>query len=423
MKLTLQNRLTIIMVGFSVLFIMVFSSLQLWNHKRRADRFLQYKIKLSSYLVKISLERIVGKDDLGLEAQDRATETLISLVRAGIIENVMLVDGEGNVFIKRGDIYYAAEDGLYLDRLKTANRDTMPRITKQGVITLIRINDNLFAKIVFPLTPVAQAISEVSIPIIFTIAIVVAVNFAIATILSLAIVKPIDVLYEATKTVASGNLERIVTITTGDEIEELGHNFNFMTKELRKMKARAENANPLTKLPGNIAIQDEVERRINQGEKFVVIYCDLDNFKAFNDKYGVDRGDEAIKLTAAVFKKAVKAQGEASDFVGHEGGDDFLLVTTPQRAQGIADSITKQFDGEARRLYSDEDLKNGYIEAHARHTNEVMRFPIMTISLAGVTNETRDIKSYAQVTNIAAEVKKKAKKISGSVFVLDRRGQ
>ena len=167
-------------------------------------------------------------------------------------------------------------------------------------------------------------------------------------------------------------------------------------------------------------IQEEVEKRIAAGEKFMVIYCDLDNFKAFNDKYGVHKGDDAITLTGDIFKETVEKEGEKQDFVGHEGGDDFLLVTVPERAQKIADYITTEFDKRVREFYDQEDLDRGYIVAHARD-GSVKQFPIMTISLAGVTNESHPIKSYSEVTNIAAGIKKLAKKKEGSCFILDRR--
>jgi diguanylate cyclase (GGDEF)-like protein len=193
-----------------------------------------------------------------------------------------------------------------------------------------------------------------------------------------------------------------------------------MTQELIKMRERAENANPLTKLPGNIVIREQAEERIKANKKFMVIYCDLDNFKAFNDKYGIAKGDDAIKLTADIFKEAVKAKGGSDDFIGHEGGDDFILLTTPDKAGSIANYITKEFDARVKSLYDQEDLAKGYIVAQARD-GSVKKFPIMTISLAGVTNEHRAISNYVEITNIAAEIKKKAKSIEGSAFVIDKR--
>jgi diguanylate cyclase (GGDEF)-like protein len=251
------------------------------------------------------------------------------------------------------------------------------------------------------------------------VVVVVFVNILLGSILTKTIVKPINVLNEATKAIASGNLKRKVNICTRDEIEELGHTFNYMTDALEKMKDRAENANPLTKLPGNNMIHEAITNRINANRKFVVVYSDLDNFKAFNDKYGIGAGDKAIKMTADIMREALK-QGSPDDFLGHEGGDDFVLITTPTNAEKVTNYITQEFDKRVRELYSKEDLAQGFIIAHARD-GSVQKFLIMTISLAGVSNEKRGLSSYGEITNICAEVKKKAKALPKSVFVLDKR--
>jgi diguanylate cyclase (GGDEF)-like protein len=213
-----------------------------------------------------------------------------------------------------------------------------------------------------------------------------------------------------------------VDIKTGDEIAELVNTFNQMTAALERMKERAENTNPLTKLPGNNMIHEEIVRRINAQRKFAVIYSDLDNFKAFNDKYGIGDGDKAIKLTADILRESLRL-GSRDDFLGHEGGDDFVLISTPDRAQKVADYITAEFDRRIRSLFKKEDLDQGFIIAHARDGN-VQKFPLMTISLAGVSNEKRPLTSYGEITNICAEVKKKAKSLPAktkSVFVMDAR--
>ncbi|MCM8819412.1 MAG: diguanylate cyclase [Candidatus Omnitrophica bacterium] len=251
---------------------------------------------------------------------------------------------------------------------------------------------------------------------------VIIINIVLGVFLSRLIIGPIKVFNEAAKKIAAGSLGLKVKIFTGDELQELAETFNYMTDKLVEMKERAENANPLTKLPGNIVIMEEVEKRIKRGEKFIVIYCDLDNFKAFNDKYGIAKGDEAIKLTAQIFKEALAKKGSATDFLGHEGGDDFILLTSPERAQDIANYIIEEFDKRIRSLYSSQDLEAGYIITTARD-GSIKKFPIMTISLAGVSNLQRKITSYAQVTNIAAEVKKKAKSELGSCFVVDKRNE
>jgi diguanylate cyclase (GGDEF)-like protein len=280
--------------------------------------------------------------------------------------------------------------------------------------------ENIYVKMISPLANIQDALKSVYIPVIIAMLVVILANIIFGYILSKTVIGPIRILNDVTKIIAKGDLSVRTNIDTNDELEELGSTFNAMTEELIKMKARAENANPLTKLPGNIVIHEQIEERIRNDCKFVVIYCDLDNFKAFNDKYGISKGDEAIKMTSDIFKEAAQAKGSPDDFVGHEGGDDFLLISSPETAQSVADYIIQEFDKRVRSLYDEEDLNRGYIVAHSRD-GSIQNFPIMTISLAGVTNEHRKISSYAEVTNIAAELKKKAKSINSSVFVMDKR--
>lgn len=116
---------------------------------------------------------------------------------------------------------------------------------------------------------------------------------------------------------------------------------------------------PLTRLPGNLAIEAELRRRLECNEPFSVLYLDLDNFKAFNDVYGFTHGDEAIVLVARNTVDAVRRRGDVNDFVGHIGGDDFLVVTAPDRAEEIAHEIIADFDREIRALYSPKDLRQG----------------------------------------------------------------
>jgi diguanylate cyclase (GGDEF)-like protein len=227
-------------------------------------------------------------------------------------------------------------------------------------------------------------------------------------------------LNEVTKIIAKGDLSVRTKIYTGDELEELGLSVNYMAEELIKMKERAENANPLTKLPGNIVIREEIERRIKDNQKFAVIYCDINKFKAFNDKYGIARGDDVIKLMADISKEAIKTKGNPGDFVGHEGGDDFILLTTLDKTQVIAQTVIQEFDKRVVNFYDREDLKRGYIISQARD-GSITQFPVMGVSLAGVTNAHRAISTYAEITNIAAEMKRKVKSVDSSVFAMDQR--
>ncbi|MBU1726287.1 MAG: diguanylate cyclase [Candidatus Omnitrophica bacterium] len=432
--MTLQNRITLLMVISSILFISAFTTIQLFNQTQNINRFNSYRANMASKIVKDYLEAAL-KQSPANEAQSYIQSNLKELKDTNIVEDSIVYDEEGSI-IAATESALIGETARYKDiskaeQLKYLNKEDrwfLPEIDnyrKQLDIFLILKKGpqeqlSYVAKISFPLANIQQALLAVYGPVLLSIIIIILANIIFGYLLSKTVIGPIKMLNNVTKTIAGGDLTVRTHIDTNDELEELGETFNHMTVELIKMKDRAENANPLTKLPGNIVIHEEVTKRIKNNQQFMVIYCDLDNFKAFNDKYGIAKGDEAIKLTADVFKEAAKLKGDAGDFIGHEGGDDFILLTTPEKAQGVADHITSEFDKRVRALYSDEDLKQGFIIAHARD-GSVKQFPIMTISLAGVTNAHRVITSYGEVTNIAAEVKKKAKAVEGSVFVIDIR--
>ena len=179
---------------------------------------------------------------------------------------------------------------------------------------------------------------------------------------------------------------------------------------------------PLTKLPGNLAIEAELRGRIESNAPFAVLYMDLDNFKAFNDVYGFTHGDEAIRLLASTAVDVVRRRGTQKDFVGHIGGDDFLIVTLPERAEEVAREIIADFDRRIRDLYRPQDLRQGFIETHDRR-GALNRYAIMSLSIALVSSEQRQLTDYAQIGETAAELKRYAKSIGGSVYVKDKRRQ
>ena len=189
--------------------------------------------------------------------------------------------------------------------------------------------------------------------------------------------------------------------------------------KIRRVEADS-SLSPLTRLPGNLAIEAELRRRLDAHEPFTVLYLDLDHFKAFNDVYGFTHGDEAIQLLARITVDTVHRRGTPSDFVGHIGGDDFIVATHPDRGEEIAKSIVDEFDEKIRNLYSAKDLRSGYIETRDRR-GSLNRFPIMTLSIAVVANDQGQLTNYAQVGEAAAELKRYAKSISGSKYVKDKR--
>lgn len=181
----------------------------------------------------------------------------------------------------------------------------------------------------------------------------------------------------------------------------------------------ARLANPLTSLPGNLVIQDEISARIDEGQVFALIYGDLDNFKAFNDYYGFERGDQVIMMTARLFKSAVDMLGNWDDFVGHVGGDDFVIITTPDKVDAICQYIINNFDEKIPFLYQPEDREKGYIVVCDRQ-GVCKQYPLVSISLAVVINK-QNFRNYLEITEVAAEVKKYVKSLPGSAYARDRR--
>ncbi|MCM8783162.1 MAG: response regulator [Candidatus Omnitrophica bacterium] len=181
------------------------------------------------------------------------------------------------------------------------------------------------------------------------------------------------------------------------------------------------DANPLTHLPGNVSIQNELENRIRENKNFAVCYIDLDKFKVFNDRYGFERGDRAIQETARVLIKGTEARGNKEDFIGHIGGDDFIIITTPDKVDTLCPYIIKEFDKMVPELYDEEDRSKGYILGKDRKGNP-LQTPLMTISIAVVTNEKRKLSHVAEIAQIGAELKEYAKSLEGSNYVKERRG-
>lgn len=189
--------------------------------------------------------------------------------------------------------------------------------------------------------------------------------------------------------------------------------------KIRRVETDA-SLSPLTRLPGNLSIEEDLTKRIASNVPFALLYLDLDSFKAFNDIYGFAHGDEAIQLVANIATDTVRRLGTPQDFVGHIGGDDFIIATTCERADTIAAAIVEAFDRDIRGLYNAQDLHQGYIETRDRR-GSLNRFPIMSLSIAVVTTELRAFTRYAEIGEVAAELKRYAKAQPGSVFVRDKR--
>lgn len=188
---------------------------------------------------------------------------------------------------------------------------------------------------------------------------------------------------------------------------------------LRRTKT-ARDTSPLTGLPGNFSIGAEIEQRIAAGEPFALVYCDLDNFKAFNDHYGFMRGDQVIQFSADVLRQSLADIGDNTGFVGHIGGDDFVAITEADSAEGFCKSVIDRFDDGILDYYDTADALKGYIEVTDRR-GERYAFPVVAMSMGVVTNLTRPITTQWEASAVAVEMKEFAKKQAGSAYRIDRR--
>lgn len=191
-------------------------------------------------------------------------------------------------------------------------------------------------------------------------------------------------------------------------------------KLLLKRNKQKMDCNPLTRLPGNPSIQARVEQEISSGRTFAVLYCDLNNFKSFNDKYGFEAGDRVLKTESQIIVSA--AMQDPASFVGHIGGDDFIVVCSFDKADAIAREITSKTDAVAPSFYNEEDRTNGYMISTNRK-GETEKFNFLSIGIGIVHNTKKPLTSFAMVSNIGSELKCLAKKHeNGSFYVMDRRG-
>ena len=225
-------------------------------------------------------------------------------------------------------------------------------------------------------------------------------------------------------TAKSLSADKVVGLTSGaddyiikpfDPIELVAR-VKSALRRVREMRS----INPLTQLPGNVQVQDEVAKRVAEGAPFALMYVDLDNFKAFNDHYGFLRGDEAIKTLAATVDDAVRSNG--GGFIGHVGGDDFVVLVEPGGSEAIARSIIAAWDEKVPLLYDESDLERGYIEVADRR-NQIHRFEVTSVSIGIASNEKKPIGSHWEASEIATEMKQFAKRDQGSSYAMDRRAQ
>lgn len=222
---------------------------------------------------------------------------------------------------------------------------------------------------------------------------------------------------------AAGNRKAVIShllaggddyVTKPFDIEELSARVQATLRRARTLGG----LNPISGLPGNSAIHEEMTERLRDGRTFACVYLDIDHFKPFNDHYGFTRGDMLIlALAEAIFAAVADAASDA--FLGHIGGDDFVMLCDPDRAEALAADVIARFGSAVRALHDETDVLAGGYEAEDRRGTR-MRWPLASVS-AGIAVGGKRYSSAAEVAQVAAEMKTQAKAGTGGRVAVDRR--
>ncbi|MCI0415868.1 response regulator [bacterium] len=178
------------------------------------------------------------------------------------------------------------------------------------------------------------------------------------------------------------------------------------------------SASPTTKLPGSVTIEKEINQLLQTQTKFALCYLDVDNLKSYNDAYGYAKADHVIKQTGEIIRETVLKLGHPTDFVGHIAGDDFVFITHPDLADSMCLSVVERFDQIIPYFYKQEDRQRGYIETEDRY-GVWRKIPLLSVSVVALTNEYNQLTDHVQIATLAADYKRMAKAIAGSVYIRD----
>lgn len=235
-----------------------------------------------------------------------------------------------------------------------------------------------------------------------TEALVVDCNDSVEQVSKVALMRPQRTLYDAVIVTEDGHYKGVVTVK------------ELLETAITIQVSRASDSNPLTGLPGNSMIDKMVHKCLNSKKPFAIAYIDMDNFKAYNDAYGFNNGDMMIRALAKSMKEAC-VRGE---FQGHIGGDDFVVIAEYWDIQPILENISSYFQEKIVSLYSKEDYQRGYIISKDRH-GVVEEFPIVTLSMAVITNQNYEFKGLDDFSEHLVKAKKGSKAIAGNSYVFN----
>lgn len=242
----------------------------------------------------------------------------------------------------------------------------------------------------------------------------------VALTVVLSIHRSVRALKKATLEISDGSFEHQPKLTGKDEFAQLAQDFTLMGRKLRDLEQLRLDANPLTRLPGNLAIDRELDMRIDCNIPFSHLYIDLDNFKAYSDRYGYKAGSDVLARVGQMVQQTVLEHGTSEDLIGHIGGDDYVVVTTLELGETLSQKIVDEFTEIAPSFYNEDDRQAGFIAGQDRYGVERI-FPLMTISVALIRSDHYDYPSRLAISQDCARLKEFLKGREGSNYMLDRR--
>ena len=246
------------------------------------------------------------------------------------------------------------------------------------------------------------------------------VGIGAALFITRNVARSINQLKLAAQKFSKHQFDFVPDVNKHDEFGTLAQALISMAEQLAKLKAMDIDTSPLTRLPGGMAIENFLHQKITSQKKIAFCLLDIDKFKSFNDRYGYARGNDVIKFTGDVIQSVVAEKIESDFFVGHIGGDDFVAVVPSDKFKEICEMIINRFDKNVVKFYDKKDIEKGYIVSKTRQ-GEISEFPVMSISIAVVTNKDDLSLSSVKIGELAAEIKEYAKTFERSIYLTDRR--
>jgi len=223
---------------------------------------------------------------------------------------------------------------------------------------------------------------------------------SVETVAKKAMCRDFEHLYDLIAVTRDGRYHGVVTVK------------DLLEKALQAEINHAKHINPLSELPGNILIEKKLEECVGASSECSILYFDIDNFKAYNDVYGFENGDNFLKNFVRILKRNISGE---KDFLGHIGGDDFVAVVGGKNIEELCRDIIRQFDESALNYYNRSDLDRGCITTKNRHGIEE-DFPLLSLSIAAVSN--MSFATALKLSEKMAELKKLCKQRSGSNYII-----